>query len=1606
MALFGAFDPTDEDNLDKEAQDAISTVSNLGKNTTPQQAQMLADLYKKMPWVAPKVLLDASKNPNLSPQAQQVIANAGATQYIKQNDPNNPEKKKGWWDRNVYDKVKSISRWTFAGLQFTSDVGENALSQIFAGDNPEGVDGWFKSTQLGTLFAGDDAGEGFFFGGKAADEQARRVREFRGTINGHAWTIGRGAAELVFTPGSKPYSLLSGFIDASWDIFADPTLFAGQALKAAKTGEAAKGVWGTRKISQVIADAAVEKGIVQTDKIPQLTKEAAEAAARISRGEIGINSAEAISFVDSDYFRWFDKNNKAVRLSERFAGYASEATAKAVGLSDEATEIERGKAALKIMQDFRGRIDGETAMRLAAADSPLKVKAVLAEAASQLGRETNSVIIPRQIGDIRGAGATYAARELARERVPLWRNIRHSSWWEQIPTEGAIVNGSSLDRAKSIRTMDQWMRGIGYHTAKTADYENFMGKTVAYLSDTDGAKRNIRFEKLYDEFIEKITEFAGGDKAIATETTRRLRDELAKVRTYAIDNAGLPDDGGLVQMLRQYIPDKVLEKFSPDELDNLKTNGPGALIELVDKTLVLPDFRKYRAIVGNPVTKDALRRVARNKEGEERILIAVTNQLQQEVWKPLVLATGGYIVRNMIDSHIRIAARGYQSFFTHPFQFIQTVIGSRYVGPLNRPTDKFGRVLARTFEEMDSDEISESLAGIWDDYSRATNKTVYNHLKDPLLANERQFRGENFAIVTRQGDRAAHTTGYIDSIGQVATDPILQQMSRYWRLPRDERNAKLIEWMENTAEGKRAKADVLDFFSSGVRLPHHRTGKNFYVTFDQASDNEKIMAWLEGPTTARIQTLINGDEDMRFIIQHDRVPLIETVELPNGTKQTQVAPLVNNQRLDTLTPIEPGKPLDVGSVINMGNGNEGVITDIRTIQIKDPFNPGVVVDEQIADVQPVFKGAAFTRRKNDPTLFGTEELRRMVDIKGDEGILPQFVKRAERIEKGKTVGLDKLSGALDTGVRWFFGGIVGTAQKNLERSPFFRQAFYKEVADSAMMLSRDEQLKLQKQITDYVADLNQDLSRKGFANLTEERYVGGKDIYNKIFGTAATGDATIDDLQNFASAVALYDVERTLYNAAEKSNFEDMFRIVAPFATAFRETLGKYSQFLIEDPSRIRKTQLAVNAMTYDNDDPDDFISGFFDKDPVDGKSVFNVPIGGWVGGILAFPTKGPFQVSNLPGFGPVVQIAASNLLPDTPKLDDFRKFVLPYGEQNLSAILPAWARRGFEAVKADTTNAASMFGQTYVDTIKYLMTTGKYDTSNPDEMAQLYADAKGKARNLTILRSFFQFMGPTSPRLDFRVDLENGDVLASSIAEAWYDMRSENPDTAVERFIETFGEEAFSYMGSKTRAVAGGVENTEAFREWQIENGDLFEQYSNVAGYLAPGGDIFSFQAYNRALQAGLTRRLTPVEVKEAADYIIGNFYYRRKRDAMGDTLSDEQRAWLGRYREVINKKFPGFPVSAQFNPNQLDDDISDLRRLTSDARVADNPTAASIAKYINYRDQALAEAEKVGLTTLDSKQAAPLRDWLSSIARVLIEENPEFARIYTDKFSPEVDK
>lgn len=69
-----------------------------------------------------------------------------------------------------------------------------------------------------------DVGEGFFVGpqSQVGQAQAQRAREVRGTVDGHAWTVGRAVASTVFEPGSQPYNYLSGAVDLAGALGLDP----------------------------------------------------------------------------------------------------------------------------------------------------------------------------------------------------------------------------------------------------------------------------------------------------------------------------------------------------------------------------------------------------------------------------------------------------------------------------------------------------------------------------------------------------------------------------------------------------------------------------------------------------------------------------------------------------------------------------------------------------------------------------------------------------------------------------------------------------------------------------------------------------------------------------------------------------------------------------------------------------------------------------------------------------------------------------------------------------------------------------------------------------------------------------------------------------------------------------------------------------------------------------------------------------------------------------------------------------------------------------------------------------------------------------------------
>ena len=381
-----------------------------------------------------------------------------------------------------------------------------------------------------------------------------------------------------------------------------------------------------------------------------------------------------------------------------------------------------------------------------------------------------------------------------------------------------------------------------------------------------------------------------------------------------------------------------------------------------------------------------------------------------------------------------------------------------------------------------------------------------------------------------------------------------------------------------------------------------------------------------------------------------------------------------------------------------------------------------------------------------------------------------------------------------------------------------------------------------------------------------------------------------------------------------------------------------------------------------------------------------------------------------VPSIGPMAQIAASKLIPDTPATDDIVKLLLPYGRKTSFTVKPGWITKLEEAWAGDTNNLQNVYGNTYIETLRALAASGEYDLADPDEQQQLYADARGKARAITMMRALGQFFGPTSPSPEFKIETISGDYYGTQLVKEFQKLQANNYDTAVSEFLRIYGNDALLYISNKTESVAGGLEATEDFGDWERGEGKgLIDAYPDVAGFMAPGGDNFSFEVWSRQLSKGRRRRLSDREIVELAQYRAASAQYRALRDKLPPRPTDEQKRWLRQWRVQLNKEYPGFPVVAEFNPGEFPKKLEQLTRLVQDERLADNEVAAATRQYLAARSAAVqryvqAGGAEGGFTS--SVAAAPLRDWLASLGRALKQETPEFARLYERLLSNEVEE
>lgn len=1567
--MYNEINPTEESVIFKQLAAERERVAKFSVQATPQLSASVGQIYRQNPQLPAGVVL-ASAQAGLTPDQINPLSSETALKRNQDPDAVAGKKSKSFFQRNFVDKLKTASRYTFAALDTSAQLFNNAGSQIF-GNNPDGIDGWFASTDLGTLIKNDEiAGDGYFLGGEAKGLQAKRVQNFRGTTTGgHAWTWGRGTAGIIFDEGSLAYNLMSGVVDGAAALAIPVVPGFKQAAGAIKVAAEAQGASDIVRGADVALDILRGKGtkIIPSNMTAEEYENLVKAAGITGRT---VDPVEANKFLGTD--KWF-------RLRDRLV------------------EADTLDAVRKLTNE---NVYPETLVRLRDAKT---ADAVTKEMIDILGIAQQGITRTVMPGTKR-FGISNARRVAVIDNLlGSFENSRagriSERAFEKRPSRSIIDFSSDnpVDVRRTINDMDRWMKASLTDQQARIKFLDQAADSLIGVNATPTARR-----KLYEDFhalIKKSWIDDGVDQNVATAVIDGHVSRQIKSRGYSASLGSELDDG------------KFYEGFAKQNggVVNGVFGGPALQSELANLTIEMPDIAQVRRLTGtfNKIWAKSPRAefTAANyidenidrlsQAGQLRLPFATANYLQEQIFRKIILATGGFGIRNLMEGQISLALsqKPVTSIIRHPFQHMQWSANQRLGRKIGRKG--LGDITGEIFTE-------EGAIKAMEDYRRAGSGAIMAHYQDPTYIYRRGRRIGQFNDVQRGVDEAQLIIeAHADQIGRLNADPVARLFAN------GKTDDEVIDFIRNTDEGKKWFRDKQDLHFGSGRPVFDKTNKKWVGTQKIDLNDEHNLRLHLGEIRQRLDVNVGSHDDLRKTIESGLLP--------------------------------PTK-IDAAAI--------GIDPSMRG-QVWDIQMPGrnVVATARIDEADENF--VRFFAFKNGEATKPLEDLLSRPNILQDQSLAQTLSHETRVAEKlGKRGFKEEYDSMFDK----FFAFIHGKPSAYLEKHPAFKQRYYTWAVDE--MITSLSPAELDKMIVKI-----EDAAK--IAGVTPSDWVGDKtefaEIVNRLFKTSKPvvgdrwerilelqknpqklkGTLTLNEVDEFAKGQALDDVGKMTYDATERNNLTDVARFITPFGQAQLEFFRRLGRIYtvetggipLPNLNALRKTQLLIEGGR--EADPDGDGRGIFYTDPGTGEWVVDYPFTGpfthlltsmvsggpGVRSTLQAPIKGALMGLDVrPGLGPVAQIAVSAFAPDIPQLDAFKAAVLPYGEVDLAgnkgligsaadAFTPAWFKK-IQSAFIDSPESMTTYGNTYFEVYQALSTTGEYDLKTPAGMDRLYQDAKNQAKALTILRGIGQFLGPSRPTNKFQVETLQGDVMVNVLSQELRTMQLEDYDSAIPRFLDIYGEDVFTYLSGKTKAVYGGLLATKEFGKFESANEGLFRKYKNVAGYFATGGTDLDWQVYTRQIETGMRERLTPEESLQAAQKYVAYSKYRQVQTLVGPYPNAEQKAYLRQYREYLGEQYPGFAL-ATFDPNRIKNNIAELELAVQEPSLANNNVAKAAKLYLDARKSVMAEASNRGLSSIDrSKNASDLRGYLRQYADVLKKEYPEFARLYDRILIDEVDE
>jgi hypothetical protein len=1686
MAYPDDFTVAEQKQLFRELQELDRKRSTFRATATPQFAQAVGDLAQYVPQAEASLiepLARAVADGQLT--MEQAQTTALETEKIVLSDPTTYEKDKpkgGFLSRlqdSVMDKVKWGSRWTFAAAnlapQLVTNIGSRVVGgTIGSGDQPGGVyerpetgffDGWFASTDLGSMLSGEDYGEGFFIGEDALKYQQEQAKRYRGTVGDGGWTFGRGLASTFMQPGSREYNILSGLVDAGAALAVPSIPFVSQIGKAARVTRQAAGI-GLRSTAG-LADFGNAQ-IIASRVSPWL--DSADGSRVIDHLVDNVNDYEVA-------LNTFSKNapNTFLRDIINITGESAGGRDLARTQMRELLEQNLGKSGLSSTTDLDLRAAGTKI-------GELGERWAVGRAARRTRERLGAPVGPNQIA--LDFSDEYAKNDSLRKALGIMQTLRVDEY--------RLLDGTTRTRTDLLDRLAQVV-----NLDNPGDFRGTMDEIdqmIAYgisRSKRSGRKIKRQAEKVLaeggDEILETLPAGADEIQQAAYVIMRRFRDQQEShlFGSVAGDNGqgtifGL---GNVAEIAATETMDDLLEGTglylgaSTSASDNLLTGTrvlpdgteeTGMFMAPLDTAGVLGEQRRYAAVLPDiralrrETSKIAWMFTSKARDagiGDANKFVTLLDFVQNRVWRTGTLMTGGYAIRNISESMVRSAmAPGIRTGPAHPIEWIMAMTKRRGFGTIDGL-------------QWTDEALSTEAAKLMREYAQATGATMREAL-DATSLQYKAYQTGAWRIANRSGDRAYYRQGVQDQIHLLAEDPVIRQIAQ------GRSTQEIIEWMRTTDEGRGAVRALQARWSK--KRPAGAE-KNVRVTYDFVNSKGEL-------NSTNLEKVIDLYFRQRLIEETGNSPQLKKIiatfdeggliDLPDGTsaRAFKVGELGGGQAM-------PGVPELLGYDPAFARLVDQLIDDDVTnlpFTVKHRVHAnarGLGVHQ--SDKDQLMQGFNNTVQHFFTNVFGKKEafLNRSPAFR--QFYYAQVRNLTSRLEPAEAQKIiDNIKDAYVDEAGELYKTLLGIKPED----GVYRVGA--ELLDEAEYTSRFN-----------AAKATRDAKLEGFSDQWARRYLGGGTTKERITNTGlwdelkarAAGETqptgarfTAEEVSLAARSYAAEEVQKLFYNASETSNLADIMRIISPFGQAWAEVMGAWYKQVLKNPNRLKNMSVTFRGVR--DMDPDGDGKGFLYTDPITGEMMFNYPFvpgmsamifgvagglagqtilgrspigmagaglaglaaGGTAGAViggkaqaeglspmLAAPIKSANMALNvLPSVGPVVQIAANQILPDKPQFDDLRSFLLPFGTVEptpgglAEQLTPSWAKKLIEAISADP-DTDRMFGDLYIDVYRALVATGEFDLNNPDDVREIDARSKSSARSLLMMRSIGQFVGPARPDVVLNVptkfegeinlaDIEKmnieGNIPNNVLSKVFRTFQEEDYDTAVLRFFETFGDDTLMYMVGSTTAISRGLDASKEFGDWERENGAFKSAHDNVFGYFSTVGSQFDLETYLRQLRSGdRERRTDPLEMYRQAEAVVGRALYRQATRQFGPDPSKGQTNMLRQYKAYLQTVFPGY-ATQPFDIKERTAIIMELENAARDQLVTNNEVAIAARTYFDERNRAIEiansrrELPALG-NPLSGDKNADLRAYLRYIGEKLVDRYSDFDRMFSRELFNEID-